>query len=487
MLFARACEGHILGIRLLEANRVDPRQRVRRIATALLAVVVLGWITTSTFAQTEESSQPAESSDSEERQAPDRVDVEPVARDDQIASRLTKILLATDWFVDPEVRVDQGVVFLSGSAKTQEYREWAGKLAGNTQDVVAVANNMDVISLSPWDFSPARQEFRTLRRNAIQALPAMVTAISLLVISWILARLAAMLARRVASRRTTNSLLREVIAKAMAVLVLLVGIYLALRVSGLTRLAATVLGGTGLIGLFLGIAFRDIAENFLASILLSMQRPFRRGDLIIVADHKGFVQSVTTRGTTIMTLDGDHVQIPNSTIYKSVIQNVTANPHQRQCFTVGIDYEDPLEEVQAVILAVLQEHTAVLKDPEPLVLVDELAASTVNLQVFFWLDIVKHSGPKVRSSLIRLVKNELVEHGFTLPDESREVIFPKGIPVSIIEAKETEQKPLPTSPTKSPSKEVSTRAEGSLASDAPEIEQQARYSRLTEAGENLIE
>jgi small-conductance mechanosensitive channel len=56
-----------------------------------------------------------------------------------------------------------------------------------------------------------------------------------------------------------------------------------LRVSGLTRLALTVIGGTGIAGLVLGIAFRDIMENFLASILISMQQPFRASDLIGVA------------------------------------------------------------------------------------------------------------------------------------------------------------------------------------------------------------
>ena len=363
----------------------------------------------------------------DEQQAPARVDVEPVADDADIGSRLKKILVATKWFIDPQVRVEEGVVFLTGEAKTPEDREWASKLAGNTQDVVAVANRMTVTKPSPWDFSPAWLEIDKLRRNTIQTLPVLLIAVGLLLVFWVAAKLVAKLSRRIASHRTTNFLLQEVVAKAASIPVFLLGIYLALRISGLTRLAATVLGGTGLLGIVLGIAFRDIAENFLASILLSVQRPFRTGDLIVVEGRKGFVQSVTTRGTTIMTLDGDHVQIPNSTIYKSVIENITANPNQRQTFVVGVDYEDSLEEAQAVILDVLKQHTAVLAKPESLVLVDALAASTVNLRVYFWISIAKHDGLKVRSSLIRLAKNALVEKGFTLPDEARSD-FPEGSP-----------------------------------------------------------
>ncbi len=70
--------------------------------------------------------------------------------------------------------------------------------------------------------------------------------------------------------------------------VALLGLYLVLKVSGMTRLAMTVLGGTGLVGLVIGFAFRDIAENFLASILLSVQNPFRYGDLIEVAGYLGY-------------------------------------------------------------------------------------------------------------------------------------------------------------------------------------------------------
>ena len=70
------------------------------------------------------------------------------------------------------------------------------------------------------------------------------------------------------------------------------GAYLILRVSGLTQLALTVVGGTGLIGLVIGIAFRDITDNFLASIFLSLQRPFENGDLVEIAGETGYVQQL---------------------------------------------------------------------------------------------------------------------------------------------------------------------------------------------------
>ncbi len=100
--------------------------------------------------------------------------------------------------------------------------------------------------------------------------------------------------------------MRGVFAWTVATVVFLTGLYVVLRVSGLTQLALTVVGGTGLIGLALGIAFRDITENFLASIFLSLQQPFGTGDLIEVAGETGYVQQLNVRCTVLMTPRRQH-------------------------------------------------------------------------------------------------------------------------------------------------------------------------------------
>jgi small conductance mechanosensitive channel len=147
----------------------------------------------------------------------------------------------------------------------------------------------------------------------------------------------------------------------------------------------------------------------------------------------GYVQLLTTRATIMMTLDGNHVQIPNATVYKSKIFNYTSNPNRRVEFTVGIGYEDKITTAQEVIMRLLAEHPAVLKEPEPLVLVENLGSATVNLQIYFWVDGSQHSWQKVRSSVIRLVKRAFQDAHISMPDESRELIFPQGVTVRLIE------------------------------------------------------
>ena len=423
------------------------------------------------------------------------VDVEPVADDDQIRARLQRILEATQWFADAEIRVEEGVVFLSGQTQQAEHKDWAGRLATRTQDVVAVVNRIEVVRPSPWDFSPAWNDLRSLGESAVHVAPLLLVAVALIVASWYAARFATRVGDIALRRRMKNRLIRQVASNALAVPVFLVGIYFVLRISGLTQLALTVLGGTGLVGLVVGFAFRDIAENFLASILISVQRPFEVGDHIEVEHWDGFVQRVTLRGTLLMTLDGNHVQIPNATVYKSTLRNFTANENTRFDFVIGIGNENAVKEAQEIILGVLTRHPAVLNDPEPMVLAETLGAATVNLRVYLWVNVHEFSGLKVKSSVIRQTKAAVQRAGVTLPDEAREVVFPEGVPIvgqfdAVEEARSampaTEQPAEAAFIDTAPDELTATDAEGDLVAEASEIETQAKRSRTLDAGPDLL-
>ena len=424
--------------------------------------------------------------------APATVDVTPVARDEEIGKRLQSVLDATGWFTDPQVGVEEGVVFLNGRTETDELKKWAGDLARNTQDVVAVANRMEVLEPSVWDFRPAWSGLLVLWRDFIRSLPFFVFGLVILALSVGAGMLAARGSRAFLRQRIRAKLLRNVIARGAGVLVFLFGTYIVLRVSGLTQLALTVVGGTGLIGLAVGIAFRDITENFLASIFLSMQRPFETGDLVEISGVTGYVQQLNMRTTILMTLDGNLVQIPNASVYKSNLRNFTTNANRREDFVVGIGYDDSINEAQEIARKVLADHPAVLNDPEPSVLADSLGRATINLRVYFWLNGREHSWLKVRSSVIRLVKLAFQKHGISMPDEAREVVFPQGVPVTVLDGKPGEAHdvgPVKRFPAQSPHEELdatSTKAEAGLYSEAGVIEEQARQVQPLNDGENLL-
>ncbi|MDI1230290.1 MAG: mechanosensitive ion channel [Methylobacter sp.] len=420
------------------------------------------------------------------------VDIKPIAGDEEIRKRLLSVLNATDWFTSPQVRVEQGVVFLSGQVESDKLKKWAGDLARNTQAVVAVANRIEVVVPSVWDFQPAWSGLLALWREFIRSLPFFAFGLLILALSVWVGTLATKVALVFLRRRIRANLLRNVIARGVGLFVVLFGIYIILRISGLTQLALTVIGGTGLIGLAIGIAFRDITENFLASIFLSIQRPFETGDLVEITGVTGYVQQLNVRTTILMTLGGNVVQIPNASVYKNNICNFSSNANRREDFVIGIGYDDSINEAQEIALKVLAEHPAVLNDPEPSVLVDSLGRATVNLRVYFWLNGREYSWLKVRSAVIRLVKIAFQKRGVSMPDEAREVVFPQGIPVTMLEGTAggthgaVSRKGLTAESLQEEPIAASTKAEAGLYSEAEVIEKQARQAQPLQEGENLL-
>jgi len=415
-------------------------------------------------------------------EAPSRVDVQPLARDEEIQVRLQDILVATGWFIEPQVRVQNGVVFLTGQAQSAEYKAWAGDLARNTQDVAAVVNQLEVVEPEYLDFQPFVTELQNQGRIVLRSIPLLGFSLIILLFTWLIARLVTGISRGYLLRREANTLLQSVFSRAIGLVVFLGGLYLVFQVAGLTNIAFTILGGTGLLGLILGIAFRDITENFLASIFLSVQNPFSAGDLVKINNVTGFVQRMTTRTTILMTPAGNHVQIPNATVYTSIIHNYTSNPNRRIDFTVGIGYDDSISLAQETIRQVLEEHPAILDEPEHLVLVDSLGSATVNLLIYCWIDGSQFSYKKVKSSVIRLVKRALEDNGISIPDEAREVIFPQGVPVltdgTALDLAESRRTAEPET--------IVSATEGGLNSEAETIQTQAEQSRMPEESENLL-
>lgn len=483
---------------LYTASQPFRKKRIDNLVIPLFFMILLGFLFSCFFlspqpvlAQTGINPTATPVSPGEPSNVPDKVDIQPTARDDEISKRLQDILEATGWFISPEVVVREGVVFLSGQAKNGEYQKWAGDLARNTQDVVAVVNQMELTQPSIWDLQPAFEELNNMWRGLIRSLPLVLFSLLVLLLTIMLTRLSTRLVRNFFRKKVSNLLLLNVVGYTAGGITLLTGIFVVLQIAGLTNVAATVLGGTGLFGLILGIAFRDITENFLASIFLSIQNPFRAGDLVEIDNILGFVEALNTRVTILMTLDGNHVQIPNATVYKSNIHNYTSNPNRRADFLIGIGYEDSISKAQDIALKVLQNHPAILKDPESMALVDSLGASTVNLRIYFWINGEEYSYFKVKSAIIRLTKLAFEDAGISMPDEAREMIFPQGVPVELIGEKEFGKLPASPNPEKQSegpeSTSTSTKAEANLTSEAKKIKEQARESWQPGDGENLLQ
>ncbi|MEM8739570.1 MAG: mechanosensitive ion channel family protein [Planctomycetota bacterium] len=424
------------------------------------------------------------------------VRVDDSAADVDIAERLREIFTASGRYDGLVVEVRDGIVFIDGVATQDDHKQWATDLARRTEDVVAVVNNLEVVPPPVLEQVTFTAELIDIGREALRSLPWVGLGLVILAVSLVVAWLVVRLIDWPLRRATDSRLLRNVARKAAGLVVVVAGVVLFLRVSGLTAVALTVLSGTGLFGLIVGFAFRDIAENFLASILLSVQTPFRLGDVIEVAGYTGVVQKVTPRGTVLVDFDGNHIQIANSTVYKSTLKNLTANPQMRVQIDLGIGYDASVKRAQEVVMDLLRGHSAVLDDPEPMVLVDTLGAATINLRIYFWIDGHEHSLLKIKSAVVRRALRAVERAGISLPDEAREVIFPQGVPVAggggeadreAVERASAEQRQRRDDAAAADLAEETTEAEGGLTSEVPEIREQAARSREPEGGPGIVD
>ena len=200
--------------------------------------------------------------------------------------------------------------------------------------------------------------------------------------------------------------------------IILVGVLLALTIVLPTLNPADLLAGLGIGSVAIGFAFKEILQNWLAGLLILLNRPFRIGDQIVVNGHEGTVERIETRSTDIRTYDGRKVLIPNAEVYTNAVIVNTAFHVIRSEYDVGIGYGDQLPAAKDVLLNAVAGVQGVQADPAPEVLPWELAASAVSVKVRWWTDSRRSDVVHVRARVIEAIKQACDENGIDLPYET---------------------------------------------------------------------
>jgi small conductance mechanosensitive channel len=337
------------------------------------------------------------------------------ASDAAIASRLRRIFAELDTLSGVQVRVAEGVVTLDGAVPEREDLDRASEIAGRVEGVVAVRNELAASVAVGERVSPFLQRLRSLLRAAVEGGPLIL--LSLLIVAACVA-----LGWWAASfgsfwrRLTPNPFVGDLLAQAVRAISLVVGVVLGLNLLGATALMGTVLGGAGLLGIAVGFALRDTLENYISSIMLSLRQPFRANDHVVIDGQEGKVVRLTSRATILMTLDGNHLRIPNMMVFKAVILNYSRNPERRLEFELGVDAEDDPEAAVAVGVAALAGLDFILPDPAPTGVIVTVGDSNIVLRFMAWIDQTEADFLKARSASIRAAKMAVEAAGFTLPE-----------------------------------------------------------------------
>lgn len=345
-----------------------------------------------------------------------------LAQDQAIESDLRSRFGLIESLSAVQVQSQAGVVRLSGETLEESDRLLAEKMARAATNVVEVQNNIESgVNLS------TRLE-PTLDRASAR-LQRLLTSVPLLFVALAVIWFANRLGRRLASTPwlyrwvgAQNAFLRDLIRQAVRLAVVLVGVLMALELLGATAMVGAVLGTAGVVGLAVGFAFKDLIENYIASVLLSIRQPFAPNDHVLISGEEGKVISLTARATVLIGMDGAVRMVPNATVFKGVIVNFTRNPQRRFEFELGVRPGEDLAQVHSVLLKTLGEIDGVLAEPAPSVSNLDYGDSRVSLRVRAWVDQRQHSLEKVRSHAVRISAHALEQAGIGFPESTLRLV-----------------------------------------------------------------
>lgn len=269
------------------------------------------------------------------------------------------------------------------------------------------------------DFS---EKLLSILENYYEAFIALIPKLGVAFIVFFVLLITANLISRLFTKRLAtrldDPLLTSFLARMSKFLIILIAVLVVLQIIGLGNIASSILATAGVGAFVIGFAFKDIGENFLAGIMLAFNRPFKLGDLVELDGQKGKVITLNLRDSQIKTFDGRDIYIPNANIVKNVVVNYTIDGFLRYDFTVGLDYGSDVSQAIDIILKSLKKIDGILwEEKAPTVGASNLGTSSLELQVFYWLDTFDKdlSSTDIKTAAIDTVLADLTVAGYYMP------------------------------------------------------------------------
>ena len=319
-------------------------------------------------------------------EATGQIDVTGNISDETVRRKLEKLLPKYPGVqkIQVEVEVEEGVVTLTGQVADAEVRDRLREFVRRVQGVNLVLNqtktDLQVFTAREYAMKQISEYWDAISRRWVLYL--FVVAMTLAGIA--LARLFSRFSDVLLTTFTRNVLLRSVLGSVMTLAIACTGFLAGLHLLGMTEAVLSFMGLAGVATLAVGFAFRDIAENFIASIMLGVRRPFRVGDFLEIAGKSGVVKSLNTRATILVGLDGSHIRIPNAIIFKEILVNRTASTAMRASFDVLIPWDASIATATESITTALRTHEGFEKTPSPRTLVEAIEQGSIRLRSYFW-------------------------------------------------------------------------------------------------------
>ncbi len=190
------------------------------------------------------------------------------------------------------------------------------------------------------------------------------------------------------------------------------------------------LGAAGILGIAIGFAAQTSLSNIISGIFLVWEKPFKVGDIIQVGQHKGVVQSIDLLSLSLRTFDNLVVRLPNETLVKGELVNITKYPIRRYDIKLGVAYRENPERVLAVLKDVSTRNTHVLEEPEPLVAFTGFGESQLEFFLGVWHE--RDDFIPMRNSILNDIKLRFDQEGIEIPFPHRVLVTRTEEPPSVV-------------------------------------------------------
>jgi small-conductance mechanosensitive channel len=238
----------------------------------------------------------------------------------------------------------------------------------------------------------------------------------ILVLAIVIAKAVSLYLKRFLKEKLSRGHL-EVLAKVSSYTIIVIALLIVLPMLGM-KLSGLLVAG-GIAGLAIGFASQSVIGNLISGVFLIVERPIKIGNAVNIDGTAGIVEDIRIISTTLRTFDGPLVRIPNQKVFTANITNYAENVARRFEYVVGIRYSDDANKAIDVIKNLIEEHPLILKNPAPLVFVDSLGESSVNIIVRIWAPATEWFG--VKTELLWKIKQALEKEGIEIPFPQRVV------------------------------------------------------------------
>ena len=227
-------------------------------------------------------------------------------------------------------------------------------------------------------------DVEALTTRFLAYLPNVFIALVLLFIFWVVSKV---VQKILSVALTRMKIVREAQMLILRATRVAIYIFAVLTVADQLKINITsMLAGVGFIGLALSFAAKDTVGNIISGVVIIIDVPFKEGDWISLGQMHATVTEIRLRTTVLTTFDNEIVVVPNKQISQERIVNYTITPKSRVKVPIGIAYKEDMQRTRNILLETVKGDERILLDPPPYVIVTDLGASSVNMQLRFWTE-----------------------------------------------------------------------------------------------------